>query len=105
MPMRHREYRVLHRIISIQNSRNGPLSYKVSDESYYLKINANAVQRVPSSPQDYLDPKWKEWATFVEALRSSFLNRVNREQVVRDWYLLKYTDLIDDYLDKLIRLM
>ena len=41
-------------------------------ESYHLKIDANAVQRVPGSPQDYLDPKWKEWATFMEALRSFF---------------------------------
>ena len=74
-------------------------------ESYHLKIDANAVQRVPGSPQDYLDPKWKEWATFVEALRSSFSNRVSSEQAVMDWYLLKHMNSIDDYLDKLIRLM
>ena len=74
-------------------------------ESYYLKIDANAVQRVPGSPQDYLDPKWKEWATFVEALRSSFSNRVSREQAVTDWHLLKHRNSIDDYLDKLIRLI
>ena len=74
-------------------------------ESYYLKIDANAAQRVPGSQQDYLDPKWKEWATFVEGLRSSFLNRVSREQAVTDWHLVKHMNSIDDYLDKLIRLM
>ena len=74
-------------------------------ESYHLKIDAKAAQRVSGSPQDYLNPKWKEWATFVEALRSSSLNRVSREQAVTDWYLLKHTNSIDDYLDKLIRLM
>ena len=74
-------------------------------ESYYLKIDANVAQRVPGSPQGYLDPKWKEWTTFVEALRSSFSNRVSREQAVTDWHLLKHTNSIDNYLDKLIRLM
>ena len=48
-------------------------------ESYHLKIDANAAQRVPGSLQDYLDPKWKEWTTFVEALRSSFSNRVENK--------------------------
>ena len=74
-------------------------------ESYHLKIDANAAQRVPGSPQDYLDPKWKEWTTFVEALKSSVSKRVSREQAVTDWHLLKHTNSIDDYLDKLIRLM
>ena len=63
------------------------------------------AQRVPGSPQNYLDPKWKEWATFMEALRLSFSNRVSREQAVIDWHLLKYMNSIDDSLDKLIRLM
>ena len=72
-------------------------------ESYHLKIDANAAQRVPGSLQDYLDPKWKEWATFVEALRSSFSNKVSREQAIIDWHLLKHMNSIDDYLDKLIR--
>ena len=74
-------------------------------ESYHLKSHTNVAQRVLGSPQDYLDPKWKEWATFVEALRSSFSNRVSREQAVTDWHLLKHMNSIDDYLDKLIRLM
>ena len=34
-------------------------------ESYHLNIYANAVQQVSGSPQDYLDPKWKKWATFI----------------------------------------
>ena len=74
-------------------------------ESYHLKIDANAAQRVSGSTQDYLDLKWKEWATFMEALRSFFSNRVSREQAVMDWHLLKHTNSIDDYLGKLIRLM
>ena len=74
-------------------------------ESYHLKIDANAAQRGTGSPQDYLDSKWKEWATFMEALKSSFSNRVNREQAITDWHLLKHTNSIDDYLDKLIRLI
>ena len=74
-------------------------------ESYNLKMDANAAQRVPGSLQDYLNPKWKEWATFVEALRSSFSNRVSREQAVTDWHLLKHMNSINNYLDKLIRLM
>ena len=41
----------------------------------------------------------------MEALRSSFSNRVSREQAVTDWHLLKHMNSIDDYLDKLIRLM
>ena len=74
-------------------------------ESYHIKIDANAAQRAPGSPEDYLNPKWKEWSTFVDALRSSFSNRISREQAVTDWHLLKHTTSIDDYLDKLIRLM
>ena len=61
-------------------------------ESYHLKIDANVVQRVLGSLQDYLDPKWEQWATFVEALRLSFSNRVSREQAITDWHLLKHID-------------
>ena len=74
-------------------------------KSYYLRIDANAAQRVPGSLQDYLDSKWKEWTTFVEALRSSFLNRVSRDQAIIDWHLLKQMNSINTYLHKLIRLM
>ena len=73
-------------------------------EVYHLKIDSNVAQRVPGSPQEYLDPKWKDWATFVEALRSSFSNKISRQQAVTNWHLLKYMNSIDDYLDKLIRL-
>ena len=74
-------------------------------ESYHLNIDTNAAQKAPSSPMEYLNPKWREWSTFIEALRSSFSNRVSREQAVTEWHLLKYTNSIDDYLDKLLRLM
>ena len=74
-------------------------------ESYHLKIDANAAQRAPGSPIEYLNPKFREWSTFVEVLRSSFSNRVSREQAIMEWHLLKHTNSINDYLDKLIRLM
>ena len=41
----------------------------------------------------------------MEALRSSFSNEVSREQAITDWHLLKYTNSIDDYLNKCIRLI
>ena len=65
---------LLHR--NIDDKFGDPASWY---ESYYLTIDANAVQKVPGSPQEYLNPKWKEWVTLIEALRSSFSNRVSRE--------------------------
>ena len=40
----------------------------------------------------------------MDSLRSSFTNHISRQQAVQQWEYLCYTNSIDDFLDKLVRL-
>ena len=73
-------------------------------ESYHLKIDEDAARRMPGYRSGPMDPVWKTWPRFVDSLRSSFSNRISRQQAVQQWEDLRHTNSIDDFLDELVRL-
>ena len=74
-------------------------------EAYHPKIDLAAARQLPRGAKATLDPVWSTWNVFVESLRASFATTVGGEQAVNQWQELKYTDLIDDFLDRLSNLM
>ena len=74
-------------------------------EAYHPKIDLAGAKRLPGGAKATLDPVWSMWNVFVESLRASFANRVGREQAVNQWQELKHTDSIEDFLDRLTKLM
>jgi len=71
-------------------------------ESYHLKVNEEASRRMPGYRSGPMDPVWKTWSRFVDSLRSSFSNRISRQQAVQQWKDPCHTNSIDDLLDKLV---
>ena len=72
-------------------------------QSYHLQISPKDAYRVRGLRA--LDPKFASWDRFEASLRSSFGERVTRDQAVREWHKLRYTDSVDDFVDEIIRLM
>lgn len=72
-------------------------------ESYHLQISPKDALRVRGTVD--LDPKFATWDYFEASLRSSFGQRITRDQALVEWRNLRHTDSIDDFLDSLTRLM
>ena len=72
-------------------------------QSYHLQISPKDAYRVRGLRT--LDPKFASWDRFEASLRSSFGERVTRDQAVREWHKLRYTDSVDDFVDEIIRLI
>ena len=72
-------------------------------KSYHLQISSKDAYRVRGIRE--LDPIYATWERFEASLRSSFGERITRDQAVREWHKLRHSDSIDDFIDELNRLM
>ena len=76
-------------------------------EAYHNLIDQGAADRAAGNPVDpvRLDPHWNNWNTFTNSFRSSFGDRVTREEAVEKWNRLSQTAGIDTFLDQIVQLM
>jgi hypothetical protein len=72
-------------------------------KSYHLQISSRDAYRVRGIRE--LDPTYASWDRFEASLRSSFGERITRDQAVREWHRLRHSDNIDDFVDEINRLM
>jgi uncharacterized membrane protein YgcG len=73
-------------------------------EAYHNLIDQGSANRA-AGQQVQLDPHWTSWETFTHSFRSSFGDRVTREEAVAKWNKLTQTAGIDAFLDKIVQLM
>jgi hypothetical protein len=73
-------------------------------EAYHNLIDQGAANRA-AGRQVQLDPHWSSWDTFTLSFRSSFGDRVTRDEAVAKWDKLTQTAGIDAFLDKIVQLM
>jgi hypothetical protein len=73
-------------------------------EAYHNLIDQGAANRA-AGHQVELDPHWTSWDRFTHSFRSSFGDRVTREEAVAKWDKLTQTAGIDAFLDKIVQLM
>jgi hypothetical protein len=73
-------------------------------EAYHNLIDQGAADRA-AGQQVQLDPHWATWDTFSHSFRSSFGDRVTREEAVVKWDKLSQTAGIDTFLDQIVQLM
>jgi hypothetical protein len=76
-------------------------------EAYHNLIDQGAANRAAGNPvvPIELDPHWSNWETFSNSFRSSFGDRVTREEAVEKWNKLSQTAGIDNFLDQIVQLM
>src|SRR3979411_1503714 len=58
-------------------------------KSYHLQISSKDAYRVRGIRQ--LDPTFATWERFEASLRSSFGERITRDQAVREWHKLRHS--------------
>lgn len=73
-------------------------------EAYHNLIDQGAADRA-AGRQVQLDAHWTQWDTFTHSFRSSFGDRVTREEAVVKWDKLSQTAGIDAFLDQIVQLM
>ena len=73
-------------------------------ETYYNLIDQRAADRTAGQPVQ-LDPYWATWDAFSITFRSSFGDRITRDQAVEKWDKLTQTAGVDTFLDNVFQLM
>ena len=73
-------------------------------EAYHNLIDQGAANRAAGCHVE-LDAHWAHWESFTHAFRSSFGDRVTREEAVVKWDKLSQTAGIDAFLDQVVQLM
>ena len=73
-------------------------------EAYHNLIDQGSANRAAGCHVN-LDAHWAHWESFTHAFRSSFGDRVTREEAVVKWDKLSQTAGIDTFLDQVVQLM
>ena len=71
--------------------------------AYYLQISSQNAARIRGIIE--LDPQYASWDRFEASLRATFGKRITRKEAIRDWEKLCHATSINDFVDKITRLM